>query len=52
VYVLDGVPEMPRFEKVATPPDAVAVTVPTKVPPALMEAVTTVVESVTKVLEN
>jgi hypothetical protein len=43
---------MPRLEKVATPPDAVAVTVPTKVPPALIDAVTTVVESVTKVLEN
>ena len=45
VYAVPAVPVMPRFVKVATPADAVAVVVPTRVPPDEMEAVTTVDES-------
>jgi hypothetical protein len=35
------VPEIPRFENVTTPLTAVAVVVPTREPPAEIEAVTT-----------
>jgi hypothetical protein len=44
------VPESPRVVKVATPEEAVAVAVPTRVPPAETVAVITVVESVVTVL--
>ena len=41
------VPSTPRLLKVATPEDAVAVVVPTNVPPELIVAVTTADEAVT-----
>ena len=42
VYCVPAVPVMPRPVKVATPADTVAVVVPTSVPPAEIDAVTTV----------
>jgi hypothetical protein len=52
VYAVPALPEIPKFEKVATPEMAVAVSTPTNVPPALIVAVTTVEESVSRVPEN
>ena len=42
VYVVPAVPPIPRFVKLATPLMAVAVVVPTNVPPVEIVAVTTV----------
>jgi hypothetical protein len=50
VYVVPIVPSTPKFMKVATPEDAVAVVVPTNVPPALTVAVTTAEDEVTVLL--
>ena len=41
VYEVPTTPSMPKLLKVAIPPLVVAVVVPKRVPPALMEAVTT-----------
>ena len=45
MYAVPDVPEIPRFENVATPLTTVAVVVPTRDAPALTVAVTTVVLS-------
>ena len=50
VYVVPIVPSTPRLLNVATPEDAVAVGVPTKVPPALIVAVTMADEEITVLL--
>ena len=49
MYVVPILPSTPKFVKVATPTpeDAVAVVVPTRVPPALTVAVTTAEDDVT-----
>jgi len=52
VYVTPAVPEIPTPENVATPADAVAVAVPTTVPPLLTAIVTTVELSAERVLPN
>ena len=44
---MPAVPEIPRLLKVAMPEEAVAVVVPTSVPPALIVAVTTALDPVT-----
>jgi hypothetical protein len=48
--VVPTVPSSPRFVKVATPEDAVAVVTPTNVPPALTVAVTTAEDEETVLL--
>ena len=50
MYVVPIMPSTPKLVKVATPEDAVAVVVPTNVPPALTVAVTIAEDVVTVLL--